>query len=414
MNSLPKLNIYNSNENLISVDQAFYLIFENIRPLGVESINLKDALNCHLANNVYSKVNLPFFSQSSVDGFALCFDSNIGVDTIFELVGEIRAGKTTELELQKGQAVRIFTGAKIPKGATTVAAQEIVQYVDSKTIKVLENLKIHTNIRDISEEISFGECLGKQGDKLTVGGIAALSMAGIRQVTVYKYPKVAVVITGDEVAENVLDLESGKIFDANSPLIHTWFSQRNQQVKIHHVEDNKGALKVLLTDLSQNYDLILTTGGVSVGDYDLIRPVAFNLGFKQIFWGVKQKPGKPIFFAEYTKIDQSSCYLLGLPGNPAAVYVGMQVYTDCLLSAFQGQKKQPNWFQAEICHDLNADTRERFLRMSAHFEQAKINVKSLNKQHSHMISNLMQANCIVRIPANTNVTVGQIVQGIFI
>ncbi|ENU37002.1 MULTISPECIES: molybdopterin molybdotransferase MoeA [Acinetobacter] len=414
MNYHSKLNTCISGQNLISVDQALNLILDTIQPLDIENINLSDALSRYLAKSVYSKVNLPFFPQSSVDGYALYCDSNIEVGTKFKLIGEIRAGQTTELKLQTGQAVRIFTGAKIPEGTTTVAAQEMVQHVDSKNIIVLENLELHTNIRDIGEEISAGECLGRQGDKLSIGGIAALSMAGIHQVTVYKYPKVVVVITGDEVSESVLDLASGKIFDANSPLIYTWFSQRNQQVTIHHVEDNKEDLKVLLNNLSQNYDLILTTGGVSVGDYDFIRPVALDLGFKQIFWKVKQKPGKPMLFAEFKKANQSACYLLGLPGNPAAVYVGMQIYTECLLSSLQGQKTQPKWFQAEICHDLVGDTRERFLRMVAHFEQAKLTVKSLNKQHSHMISNLMQANCIVRIPPNTNVAAGQLVQGIFI
>ena len=160
--------------------------------------------------------------------------------------------------------------------------------------------------------------------------------------------------------------------------------------------------------------MILTTGGVSVGDYDFIRPVALDLGFEQIFWKVKQKPGKPMFFAELKNPDQSSCYLLGLPGNPAAVYVGMQIYVSTLLDALQGQLSSLQWFSAELSHDLKADTRERFLRMSARFDQATLKVQSLSKQQSHMLSNLMQANCIVRIPAGENVVVGTIVHGIFI
>lgn len=399
---------------LISIDQALSLIQQRTQVLGVEIIDLNSALHRYLAENVYSKINLPMFSQSAVDGYAIHEDDVIQADATFALIAEIRAGQSAEFELKHGQAVRIFTGAQIPNGTTTVARQEIVKVLENQTIQILETLKSHADIRDIGEEISVGQCLAEKGQQLTVGAIAALSMAGIQQVQVFQYPKIAVVITGDEVAETVEDFASGKIFDANAPLIQAWFKQRNQTVDIFHVADTEQAVKTLLDDLSQNYQLILTTGGVSVGDYDFIRPVALDLGFEQIFWKVKQKPGKPMFFAELKKPDQTSCYLLGLPGNPAAVYVGMQIYTSTLLDALQGQASSLQWFSAELSHDLKADARERFLRMSVQFDQAKLKVQSLAKQQSHMLSNLMQANCLVRIPAGDKIEAGQIVQGIFI
>jgi molybdopterin molybdotransferase len=379
----------------------------------VEIIDLNSALHRYLAKSIYSHINLPMFSQSAVDGYAIHADDVIQADATFALIGEIRAGQSAEFELKHGQAVRIFTGAQIPNGTTTVARQEIVKVLENQTIQILETLKLHADIRDIGEEISVGQCLAEKGQQLTVGAIAALSMAGIQQVQVFQYPKVAVVITGDEVAETVEDFASGKIFDANAPLIQAWFKQRNQTVDVFHVADTEQAVKTLLDDLSQNYQLILTTGGVSVGDYDFIRPVALDLGFEQIFWKVKQKPGKPMFFAELKKPDQT-CYLLGLPGNPAAVYVGMQIYTSTLLDALQGQASSLQWFSAELSHDLKPDARERFLRMSVQFNQAKLRVQSLAKQQSHMLSNLMQANCLVRIPAGEQIEAGQIVQGIFI
>ena len=399
---------------LISIDQALSLIQQRAQAGCVEIIDLNSALHRYLAENVYSNINLPMFSQSAVDGYAIHADDVIQADATFALIGEIRAGQSAEFELKHGQAVRIFTGAQIPNGTTTVARQEIVKVLENQTIQILETLKSHADIRDIGEEISVGQCLAEKGQQLTVGAIAALSMAGMKQVQVFQYPKVAVVITGDEVAETVEDFASGKIFDANAPLIQAWFKQRNQTVDIFHVADTEQAVKTLLDDLSQNYQLILTTGGVSVGDYDFIRPVALDLGFEQIFWKVKQKPGKPMFFAELQKTDQTSCYLLGLPGNPAAVYVGMQIYTSTLLDALQGQASSLQWFSAELSHDLKADARERFLRMSVQFDQAKLKVQSLAKQQSHMLSNLMQANCLVRIPAGDKIEAGQIVQGIFI
>ncbi|WP_180053712.1 molybdopterin molybdotransferase MoeA [Acinetobacter sp. YH12236] len=403
-----------ADHGLITVDQALELILQHTQVLATERLKLNQALNRYLAEDIYSGINLPLFSQSAVDGYALCTQAAIEPESEFQLIGEIRAGQQDELQLQDGQAVRIFTGAKIPLGTTTVARQEIVQAIDLSRIKITEQLKIHADIRDVGEEISVGQLLANKGQQLSVGAIASLSMAGINTVKVFQYPKVAVVITGDEVAESIEDFAAGKIFDANGPLIEAWFQQAGQQVEIFHVADTEAAVWDLIQELSASHDLILTTGGVSVGDYDFIRPVALNLGFDQIFWKVKQKPGKPMFFAQLQRNDSSHCYLLGLPGNPAAVYVGMQIYTATLLNALQGHKSQPNWFNAVLTHDLKMDARERFLRMSASFEQSILRVKSLSKQQSHMLSNLMQANCLVRIPAGKSLKEGDLVQGLFI
>ncbi|WP_180104464.1 molybdopterin molybdotransferase MoeA [Acinetobacter sp. YH12108] len=403
-----------AEHGLITVDQALELILQHTQVLVTERLKLNQALNRYLAEDIYSGINLPLFSQSAVDGYALCTQAAIEPESEFQLIGEIRAGQQDELQLQDGQAVRIFTGAKIPLGTTTVARQEIVQAIDLSRIKITEQLKIHADIRDVGEEISVGQLLANKGQQLSVGAVASLSMAGINTVKVFQYPKVAVVITGDEVAESIEDFAAGKIFDANGPLIEAWFQQAGQQLEIFHVADTEAAVRNLIQELSASYDLILTTGGVSVGDYDFIRPVALDLGFEQIFWKVKQKPGKPMFFAQLQRNDSSHCYLLGLPGNPAAVYVGMQIYTATLLNALQGHKSQPNWFNAVLTHDLKMNARERFLRMSASFEQSVLRVKSLSKQQSHMLSNLMQANCLVRIPAGKSLKEGDLVQGLFI
>lgn len=403
-----------TEHGLISVDQALNLIIQNTKALQTERLELNQVLHRYLAEDVYSKINLPLFSQSAVDGYAICTQSEIEANAEFELVGEIRAGQHAAMSLQIGQAMRIFTGAPIPIGATTVARQEIVHSSSSARIQVKKNLSPNVDIRHAGEEIASRQLLADKGQHLSVGAIAYLSMAGIKTVEVFRYPKVVVVITGDEVAESVEDLVSGKIFDANAPLIRAWFQQAGQAVDIVHVEDSAAAVKALLQKLADSYDLILTTGGISVGDYDFIRPVSLDLGFEQIFWKVKQKPGKPIFFAQDRCKDSSHCYLLGLPGNPAAVYVGMQVYASTLLDALQGRQRQPNWMTAILTHDLKPDDRERFLRMSATVDQATLKVTSLSKQQSHMLSNLMQANVLVRIPAGVAMHAGQIVQVLMI
>lgn len=407
-----------SEEGLISVDQALQMLLDHTQSLDIETLTLDQTLNRYLAKAVYSKINLPLFSQSAVDGYAICAaPATLGMGTSFELIGEIRAGQNLEIQLQQGQAIRIFTGAKIPANTSTVARQEIVQLLDNgetRKIVLTEPLQSHADIRDVGEEVACGQLLADLGQKLSVGAIATLSMAGVKNIEVFKYPKIAVVITGDEVAESVDDLASGKIFDANAPLIQAWFQSRSQEVDIMHVADTEQAVTALLNRLKNEYDLILTTGGVSVGDYDFVRPVTLKLGFEQIFWKVKQKPGKPMLFADLLRQDGSHCYLLGLPGNPAAVYAGMQIYTATLVKVLQGQKKLPEWFSGTIQHELKADTRERFLRMTVQFNDGQLLLNSLSKQQSHMLSNLMHANCLVRVPAGEKMVVGTKLQGLFI
>lgn len=402
-----------AEKGLISVDEALQMIMDQTQSLGAETILLNQALHRYLAAPIHSAINLPLFSQSAVDGYAICANQEILPNTAFELIGEIRAGQPVELELKEGQALRIFTGAKIPAGTTTVARQEIIQ-LHPQHIVLVKNLALHSDIRNIGEEVSQGQLLASTGQQLSVGAIASLSMAGIKHVTVFRYPKIAVVITGDEVAETVDDLSSEKIFDANAPLIQAWFQSHRHSVDIFHVEDTHLAVTALFNQLKDQYDAVISTGGVSVGDYDFVRPAALKLGFQQIFWKVKQKPGKPMLFALFQREDQTRCILIGLPGNPAAVYMGMQIYVSTILAVLQGQKKHLRWGSGAMQHDLKPDARERFLRMNAVFENGRLQLSSLDKQQSHMLSNLMHANCIVRVPAGEPIHAGQVLPALFI
>lgn len=432
ISSLSNHNTCGSETGLITVDQAFQHIISKTHSLGHENLALNEALNRYIAEDIYSQIDLPIFSQSAVDGYAIASNRAIYTGDRFKLVGEIRAGeKPLNFKLAHGQAVRILTGAAIPAQTYTVARQEIV-HVEGNEIVITQDLTEHVDIRDQGEEIKIGQCIAKQGKQLSVGAITALSMAGVQQVQVMKYPKIVAVITGDEVAENIADYQDGMIYDANAPLIRAWFQAQQQSIEIIHVVDDEAAVRQLFERLKEQYDLVISTGGVSVGDYDFIRPVSLDLGFQQIFWKVKQKPGKPLFFAQYQradrtaqqsqkKIDASSelhnqsiasqkCYLLALPGNPAAVYMGIQLYVRQILQCLQGQKTLLPWITAIISHDLKADSRERFLRMQLHVDDGVMKLQSLAKQQSHMLSNLLHANCIVRVPAGQPVHAGQILE----
>lgn len=404
-----------AERGLISVDEAIELISNRPKKLGSIQQPLQNSLSRYLAKEIYSEINLPSFSQSAVDGYALCSHAEDLNNQKFQVTGEIRAGSESHDILSEGQAVRIFTGGKIPEGTTHVARQEIISVVSPQEICLTEHIRPQADIRFTGEEIQQGQLLAQVGQFLNIGSLAALSMAGVQTVEVYRTPKVAVLVTGDEVAETAEDLAEGKIFDANGPLLKAWFEDYGLEIELIHVADEAAQVTQYFDQLKDSHDLVITTGGVSVGDYDFVRPCAFEVGFEQIFWKVKQKPGKPLFFAEYSQLESDHrCYLLGLPGNPAAVYVSMQVYGKALLDTLQGNSAEPEWFSAILDHDLKEDARERFLRMHAYFNNGQLKVKSLAKQQSHMLSNLMQANCLVRIPASVKLEAGHILKGVFI
>ncbi len=404
-----------AERGLISIDEAIELISNHPKKLGSIQQALQNSLSRYLAKEIYSEINLPSFSQSAVDGYALCSHAEDLNNQKFQVTGEIRAGSESHDILSEGQAIRIFTGGKIPEGTTHVARQEIVEVISAQEISLTEHIRSQADIRFTGEEIQNGQLLAQVGQFLNIGSLAALSMAGVQTVEIYRAPKVAVLVTGDEVAEKAEDLAEGKIFDANGPLLKAWFKDYGLDVEIIHVADEATQVTQYFDRLKDSHDVIITTGGVSVGDYDFVRPCAFEVGFEQIFWKVKQKPGKPLFFAEYSQPKKDHyCYLLGLPGNPAAVYVSMQVYGKALLDTLQGKQTGPEWFSAILDHDLKEDARERFLRMHAYFDNGQLKVKSLAKQQSHMLSNLMQANCLVRIPTNVKLEAGYILKGVFI
>lgn len=404
-----------TERGLISVDDALELIVKQPKKLGSINQVLQNSLSRYLAKEIYSEINLPSFSQSAVDGYALCSHAEDLNNQKFQVTGEIRAGSESHDTLHEGQAIRIFTGGKTPEGTTHVARQEIVSVLSVQEICLTEHIRPQADIRFTGEEIQKGQLLAQAGQFLNIGSLAALSMAGVQTVEVYRAPKVAVLVTGDEVAETAEDLVDGKIFDANGPLLKAWFEDYGLNVELIHVADEAEQVTHYFNQLKDSHHVIITTGGVSVGDYDFVRPCAFEVGFEQIFWKVKQKPGKPLFFAEYSNLETDHCcYLLGLPGNPAAVYVSMQVYGKALLDTLQGNQTGPEWFSAILDHDLKEDARERFLRMYAYFENGQLKIKSLAKQQSHMLSNLMQANCLVRIPAGVKLEAGNILKGVFI
>lgn len=396
---------------LLPLDAALASYSREVKVLATERLPVGAALHRVLAADVAAAVDLPMFTQSAVDGYAVRAADLIGADdqrpARLPVAGELRAGLAPEAPLLPGQSWRIFTGGRLPDGADAVARQEIVAR-DAGHAVLRRALTPGTDVRQRGEELRAGSRLARAGQRLHSGLIAALAMAGVRDVEVYCAPRVRVLVTGDEVSQAGAPGGAG-IFDANGPLVRSWFAEHGYAPpQIDYVIDDRALLEAAMRDALDDADLLVTTGGVSVGDHDLIRPVARALGVRDVFWQVAQKPGKPLYFGVRDRAEVRPCLLLGLPGNPGAVLMALHVHVACALACLQNASEPaPHWCSGRISAAVRGDAREQLLRMALRIDDAgQVWLEELGKQESHMLSNLASASALVRVPAATSLDAG--------
>lgn len=399
---------------MISLDESLALYAQHLRPLAPERRALTDALGQVLAEPLQSKVDLPMFTQSAVDGYALrsadVASASEQSPVTLKLRGEIAAGAPSSAEVQAGCAMRIFTGGVLPAGADTSARQEIVERVGEE-IRLRQPVKPGADTRFRGEEVKTGEALASAGQRLNSGLLSALAMAGIDSVMVRPLPRVAVVVTGDEVAEAHRSLKPGEIYDSNGPLVSGWLRERGYApVSVQRERDEPALLRAALAGALAQADVVLTTGGVSVGDRDYIPELAAELGVKKVFWKVAQKPGKPLWFG----VNPDGRALLGFPGNPAAVLIGLHLHTRQLFSVLEGETDGgPRWQHGVLSREVRADIqRDQLLRVEVSSREDGVTLLTpMLRQDSHMLSNLATATGIARIPrSEVNSPVGAVVR----
>lgn len=371
---------------MVSVEEALSCI-ENIK-CELEEIKVpvsKKIVHSVFSEDVYSACDLPLFNQSAMDGYAICF----GAGSCFEILdNEVKAGDLKSIFLKEGQAVRIFTGAPVPDGSDAVIMQEKVTVMGEK-IHVEGSFKKGQNIRYRGEEIQKGNKVFEIGDKITPATVGVLASLGISEVKVYRKPKVAIVVTGNELTTLNKTLSYGKIYDSNTYALGSFLEeQRIENVQYYHVKDDLRETKEIVLEVLKKYDIVLITGGISVGDYDFVKESLDKNGVREFFYKVKQKPGKPLFFGK-----AAHCFVFGLPGNPAAALTCAYVYVLPLLNRFKGLK--------DIClkrskgiainHYKKKGDRAHFLK--AIFKSGKIEI--LEGQGSGMMHSFAKGNALV-------------------
>lgn len=372
---------------MISVQDAFSILQNNLPALQETDYSLVQARKHIVSQNLFSAINMPPFRQSAMDGFALCLHDAL----IYEIIGEIKAGDTHQVVLLPGQAVKIFTGAAVPDSAQAVIQIEKVT-VRGQQLLLETMVKPETNVRPVGEQIKVGELALEKGTLLNAAAIGFLAGLGFTSVKVFQKPSVAIVVTGNELVKPGLPLEYGKVYESNGIMLESALKESYfDKVNLYEVNDDLENTKNILHQALTENDVVLVSGGISVGDYDFVAAALKELAVETLFYKVNQKPGKPLFAGK-----QKDKLVFALPGNPAASLTCFYVYVLPTLSILSG--KAPNYNQSTpiaLAHDYSVNnSRCQFLKANVVGDEVSI----LSHQASSMLNSFSISNGLVYVP----------------
>lgn len=363
----------------------------------IEDVPLLPAAGRFLAEDALAQSDSPRFKNSAVDGFAVR-SIDVASPPCTLIVGEkILAGSFPCSELESGRAARIFTGAPLPEGADAVVMQEDCEW-DLQAVTVTRTAKTGDNVRLQGEEVRKGDLLLKRGKRLSPPAIGLLAADGRRDVRVYSLPAVGVLATGNELVAPGAAIEPGQIYDSNSfSLVAALVSAQIRRVERQTVSDEPAKLRAGIERMLEDSQAVITCGGVSVGDFDLVKDVLAEVGVEPVLWGVSLRPGKPFYFGKL-----ADKVVFGLPGNPVSALVCFQLFVKPALLLMMGCDPDPFAFErAELDDDLEGGAgRDEFVRANTYQREGIVRVRPQPGRGSHMLNALAEANCLLRIPAD--------------
>ncbi len=390
---------------MITVEEAFELVQKNIIPTTkTQKQSISKSLGFVLAETVLSPINMPPFRQSAMDGYAL----NMHSKNSYTVIDEVKAGDGHHPVLKEGEAVRIFTGSAVPDSANTVIMQEKVT-AEGATLTINETFSINENIRPLGEQVEKGAIALEKGTKLTPAAIGYLTTLGVSEIEVFSKPSIAIVTTGNELIEAGQPLTYGKIYESNSGMLQTALESIGyNNISISKVKDDYASTVASLKQAISENDVVLISGGISVGDYDFVGKALLELGVEQVFYKVKQKPGKPLFFGK-----KGNTPIFALPGNPASALSSFYVYVQPSLEKIAGNE---NFSLTRISAKLTSEYLKKGIRaqfLKAFYSNGKATI--LEGQSSAMLHTFAIANAFVYVPAEVNtLTEGDLVEAILL
>lgn len=380
---------------MITASEARSKILEVARPLPAQHVKLEDSLGLVLAEDVVSSMDLPPFDNSSMDGFAILSKTlKVKGQKISQV---IKAGDAPK-ELEPGTCAKIMTGAPLPKGADTVVPIEDVA-VERGVVIFNRPVKKGQYVRYAGEDIKKGEVLAKAGSLITSRLIALFAAVGLMEAPVYRRPHVTIITTGAELQQPGTALKIGEIYDSNRAALSAALEELGINAKTSSVQDEKQQIIAVLKDAFRSCDIVLTVGGVSVGEYDYVKEALKKIGVTEIFHKVNIRPGKPLFFG----MAPQGALVFGLPGNPVSCMITFDRFVRPAILKMMGYKKLEKDRQVAVAAEVlrhPLDSRGKTVFLGGIYERlnGRLTVRLSGSQGSAMLKSFANANCTIIIP----------------
>ena len=377
---------------MIQVNKALAIVTENSSKMPVKKIQVSKALGFVLAETIYSPIAMPPFRQSAMDGYAFIHSEK----QQYDVVSTSQAGDHSDIKLNPNEAIRIFTGAFVPDDADTVVMQEHVMATEN-SILITRMPDKFTNVRTKGEQINKDKIVFEANTLITPAAIGFLACLGITEITVYKKPKVAILVTGNELVKPGKKLPKGKIYESNSVMLQAALQTIGvNKAKVFKVKDNLKATKKALKEIVIKYDVVLISGGISVGDYDFVKEALLDNEVEELFYKINQKPGKPMFFGR-----KNETLVFALPGNPASSLTNFYIY---VCPAIKNKMGFSEIHTTKIIRKLNSDITNntgKTLFLKAKYDETTVTV--LDGQSSAMLNTFAVANSLLIVPEEIEV-----------
>lgn len=393
---------------MISVEEAVKFVIDNTQVLEPQVVNIQNALGCFLADNVISDIDMPPFNKSAMDGYALIADDVSTVPVELDVIETISAGSQPKMCVKKGQASKIMTGAIVPEGADTVIMVEETETVENgKKVRILTTVTKGRNIALKGEDIRKDQVVAGKGKLLRAQEIGVLASVGCKDVKVYSSPSIGVIATGDELVELDVELKPGQIRNSNSYSLAAQAKQVVKDVEILGVAPDKKDVITSMIKSGLKKDILILSGGVSMGDYDLVGDVLKEFGIDVFFEKVALRPGKPTLFGK-----KGDTLVFALPGNPVATFVTFELFVYPAIRKMMGsQTPHRPVVKATLEGDYaskkkRAEYRPSFIRQS----ETGLSVSPVEWHGSADLLSTTNANCLLIVKEDSGkLEAGQLV-----
>lgn len=396
--------------NSLSFEQALDKVKQGVTPLKARrSVSIREAMGGVLANDVCSPMDVPPFINSAMDGYAInSQDIPASGEATLKVTGKSFAGKPFDGQVKQGECVRIMTGAVVPEGTDTVVMQEHAQ-VNGDSIKIGHEHQVRQNVRYPGDDFSTGDIIIKAGERLSPAKLGLLASVGVTELEIVRTPVVAFFSTGDELKGVGQTLKPGDIYDSNRYILFGMLHKMGVQViDMGVIPDIKQQIELTLKDAALCADIVITSGGASVGEADYIKQILDEIG-QVNFWKIAMKPGKPLAFGKI-----GNALFFGLPGNPVSAMATFYQFVQPSIRLLEGEKQSSTIVLKARCTSMlkKRPGRKDFQRgIMSQDENGELIVDTTGIQGSHMLSSMSKANCFIVLESESgNIEAGTLVE----